>query len=103
MPPKNHITLIGNLTGPPTLTYAGAEGIPALNFRIAVDRDQQPGVDFLPVSYYGEGAEALYPLLKKGSLVTVIGRMASRDIKGNGGKRKTAYYVEAEVVVLARE
>jgi single-strand DNA-binding protein len=76
--------------GTPTCTYAVAS-----NYSFGEGGNKREGVDFVPVTTYGRQAEADAKYLKKGSPVTVTGRIRSwynKDTKTGG------FNFEAETV-----
>lgn len=75
----NKCTFIGRLTKDPELKYTSNNNTPVVSFRIAVGRIKREGqkqdADFIPVSAFGKTAENLCKYQKKGSQISVTGRL----------------------------
>ncbi|MDR2833937.1 MAG: single-stranded DNA-binding protein [Streptococcaceae bacterium] len=85
----NNITLVGRLTKDPVLTYT-QNNKPFAKFVLAVNRqfkNQQTGkydADFLPVTIWGNSAETAEKYLKKGSQISLAGRVETFSYQKNG-------------------
>jgi single stranded DNA-binding protein len=76
----NHIGIIGRLTKDPVLTEVGESKTKVLKFTVAVNRYKEDSADFIPVSVWDKGAEAL-TFLRKGMRVCVDGRLEIDQLK----------------------
>lgn len=95
----NYVALLGRAVADPDLKYT-PKGTPVLNFRMAVDRrykDPTSGEwkndpSFFSVSVWGQSAERMGEVMKKGSAVLVEGRLRSRSYETQAGEKR--YVVE---------
>lgn len=99
----NKVILIGRLAQDPELRYTPAEGVPVVNFTLAVNRPftNQKGerdADFIRVVAWRKQAENCASFLSKGSLVAVEGRLQIRSYEDREGVRRTAAEVVANSV-----
>jgi single-strand DNA-binding protein len=96
----NNVVLAGRLTKDPELKYT-PNGVPVASFSLAVQRDyknQQTGeyeADFFNCVAWRETAELMANSLKKGSFISVIGKLETRNFEGSDGKR--VYMTEVNV------
>ena len=98
----NVVVLEGRLVADPEMRYT-PQGIPVANFRIAVDRpftnqDGTREADFLNVVAWRKLGEIVGNHLAKGRLVSVQGRLQSRQWEAQDGSKRTAYEVNADAV-----
>lgn len=93
----NRAILIGRLTREPELRYTQS-GTAVATFTLAVDRQKQDEVDFIPIVAWQKTAEACANYLDKGSLVAVEGRIQVRRYEDKQGQKRTATEVIAESV-----
>jgi len=94
----NVITIVGRLTADPQL-FLTRSGRPKVTFRLACPRSAghaAQGADYVTVVCIGDRFRPLMDSLARGKLVTVIGRLVSRDIAGG----RTATEVRAQTVLL---
>ena len=97
----NRIILIGRLTRDPEMKYT-PQGIAVATMGIAVDRfsknDQgEYETDFFNVVAWRRSAEFASNYLKKGSLVSVDGRLQTRSwVDQTTSQKRTAYEIVAE-------
>lgn len=97
----NKILLVGRLVRDPELkTFNEGEKV-AAKFIIAVNRNYREAngerkADFIPVSIWGKRAEFICSNLKKGSLVTISGRLRTSSYEDNEGKKRYVYEVVGE-------
>lgn len=83
----NSACLVGRLTRDPELRYT-ANGIATCSFTVAVDDPFAKGekkADFLPVVTWKQTAEACANHLKKGRMVSVEGRITTRNYDNKEG------------------
>jgi len=103
----NRIVLVGRLTADPELRYT-PNGVPVVNFRIAVDRSftnatGERETDFINIVAWRQRAEFAANYLGKGRLVAIDGRLQIRQwTTQDGQKRSTAEVVADEVRGLDR-
>lgn len=92
----NHITLIGRLTADPELT--APKGNPVCRFRIAVDRINTDGADFVTIVSFGTRGENDAKWLTKGRQVAIAGRLHHNTWTDNDGNNRERYEVIANQV-----
>lgn len=98
----NRVVLIGRLTKDPQLRFVAGSGKAVSNFTIAIDRRfKSPGypeADFIPIVVWGKQAEAAANYIGKGNLVSVSGRIQTRNYEAKDGTRRYITEVVAEQV-----
>lgn len=84
----NIVTLIGNLTKAPELSYSNnAEQTAVCKFTLAVNRAyQNDKADFIRVIAFGKRAETCDKYLDKGRKVAVIGRIQTGSYQNKDGQ-----------------
>ena len=87
----NKVVLIGRLTRDPELRYTSSN-IPSATFSLAVNRpfQNQNGVreaDFINIVMWRKQAEIAKKYLTKGSLISIEGRIQTRNYDGADGKK----------------
>lgn len=87
----NKVVLIGRLTKDPELRYTSSN-IPSATFSLAVNRpfQNQNGVreaDFINIVMWRKQAETAKKYLTKGSLISIEGRIQTRNYEGADGKK----------------
>lgn len=87
----NKVVLIGRLTRDPELRYTSSN-IPSATFSLAVNRpfQNQNGVreaDFINIVMWRKQAETAKKYLTKGSLISIEGRIQTRNYEGADGKK----------------
>lgn len=92
-PDLNHVTLSGRLARAPVLEtlasgHVVCELVVGCHYR---SRDETTGAwreytDFVLVRAFGFQARTAYDGLRKGSLVSLVGRVASRKVGADGGE-----------------
>ena len=87
----NKVVLIGRLTRDPELRYTSSN-IPSATFSLAVNRpfQNQNGVreaDFINIVMWRKQAETAKKYLTKGSLISIEGRIKTRNYDGADGKK----------------
>lgn len=103
----NSVMLVGNLGRDAELRYT-TSGAAVANLNMATTttwKDKDSGtrkekVEWHRVVYFGKGAEAVSPYLKKGQLVCVQGRLETRQFDDKDGNKRTITEVRADDVTL---
>ena len=98
----NKVVLIGRLTRDPELRYTSSN-IPSATFSLAVNRpfQNQNGVreaDFINIVMWRKQAETAKKYLTKGSLISIEGRIQTRNYDGADGKKVYVTEVVADMV-----
>ena len=98
----NRVVLVGRLTKNPELRYSSSN-IPMLYFSVAVNRtftDQngQRQADFINCVAFRKQAENMARFLGRGSLISVEGRIQTRNYQGKDGNTVYVTEVVAETV-----
>ncbi|MEG2919092.1 MAG: single-stranded DNA-binding protein [Clostridium sp.] len=101
----NKVVLIGRLTKNPELNFTSGSGTAVCRLTMAVNRrfkkEGQPEADFIPVVVWGKQAESTANYMKKGSLLSIAGRIETRSYEANdGGRRYVTEVVADEVMFL---
>ncbi|RXM74374.1 single-stranded DNA-binding protein [Clostridium tetani] len=99
----NKVMLIGRLAKDSELRYVGVENKPVLNLTLAVQRpylnsNGEKDVDFISVSYWRRAAEALHPYLKKGKLISIMGRVNIRVLEREDGTKRYITQITSEEI-----
>ena len=105
LPELNLVVLSGRLTRDPE-TFFTQGGVAKCSFSLAVNRrvkDSKTGewkddVFFMPVVVWREQAERCKDKLRKGSPVTVEGRLRGREYEDKSGQKRSVLEVEASRV-----
>lgn len=97
----NRIILIGRLTKDPEKKVIEESGKTITRFTIAVEREyKNPNgdrdVDFIPIVLWGRKAEVAAEYLKKGSLISICGRLTNRSYEDDQGIRRYISEVVAD-------
>jgi single-strand DNA-binding protein len=97
----NKIILLGRLVKDPELRHTENGDKIYTKFTIAVQRnfrlpDGIREADFIPVKVWGKKAEVIVKYLKKGSLITLSGRLRTGSYEDKEGNRKYIAEVIAE-------
>lgn len=87
----NNCNFVGRLTKDPDLRYTPS-GTATARFMLAVNRpfknaQGEKEADFIPVTVWRQQAENAANFLKKGSLISVVGRWQSGSYDGQDGKK----------------
>jgi single-strand DNA-binding protein len=100
------LTLIGNLGSDPDMRYS-ANGSPLLRFNVAGNYrakndagEWEDRTEWVRVTVFGNRAESLSNLLRKGSKVFIDGRLEARPWTGNDGALHAGLEVVANEVEL---
>lgn len=101
----NLVLLNGRLTRDPEIFFTGG-GVAKCSFSIAVNRrikdaktsEWKDDVFYMPVVVWREQGQRCKDKLKKGSPVSVEGRLRSRDYEDKSGQKRTVVEVEARRV-----
>lgn len=96
----NRVDLVGRLTRDPELRYTPLTNRPVASFTLAVNRNftnanGEREADFLNVVVWDKQAENLSKYQKKGSLISVEGRLQTRNYDDKDGKKVYATEVVA--------
>lgn len=107
----NRVVVSGNLTRDPELRVTPG-GTQVLGFGVAVNdrrRNQQTGEwedypNFIDCTMFGNRAEALSRILRKGMKVAIEGKLrySSWDDKNGGGRRSKVEIIPDEVVLMSQ-
>ena len=86
----NRVTLAGNLTRDPELTFTN-NGIPVCNTGIAVNRvrSKNEEVDFFDLKIWREAGETIANYKQKGDPILIEGRLQFRQWESNEGERRS--------------
>lgn len=104
----NQMVIQGRLTKSPELRHTQS-GKAVASFAIACDRDFKDGngnkaTDFFDIVVWGQTGERCADWLSKGQMVTLTGRLQTRDwTDRDGNKRKAFEIVAREVYFPPRE
>ena len=105
---KNLAILIGRVGQDPKV-HTTQSGRVKLMFRMATgerwkgkDGERQERTDWHSVVVWGKQAEVLEPMIRKGSLVWVEGKIQNRDYEKDGQKRTITEIVADQVGLLDR-
>lgn len=91
----NQVVLSGRLGRDPEMRYTQS-GKAVVSFSIAVDRrGKDAGADWFTIQAWERLAELCNEFLTKGSKVTVVGRLTTREWEGKDGGKRTATEVVA--------
>ena len=98
----NQIAIQGRLTKTPELRHTQA-GKPVASFSIACDRDFRDSngnkaTDFFDIVVWGQTGERCADWLSKGQLVTLTGRLQTRDWTDREGNKRKAFEIVAREV-----
>ncbi len=92
----NKAILMGRLTKAPELRHTSA-GTPVVSFSIAIDNGygEKKQTDFVNCVAWNKTAEFVRNYFEKGSMIIVIGRIATRTWEDQSGKKRYATEVVA--------
>lgn len=98
----NTIIIEGRLTADPELRYT-SQGTPVANFRLASNRPYKNAkgdyeADFFNVVTWRKMAEVVGNNLSKGRLISVQGRLQTRQYDDQSGNHRTVYEIMAQQV-----
>ena len=88
----NRVDLVGRLTRDPELKYTPSTNRPVASFTVAVNRNftnanGEKEADFINVVVWDKQAENVCKYVTKGRLVSVEGRLQTRNYEGNDGRK----------------
>ena len=88
----NRVDLVGRLTRDPELRYTPSTNRPVASFTVAVNRNftnanGEKEADFISCVVWDKQAENLAKYQKKGNLISVEGRIQTRNYDGDDGKK----------------
>ena len=97
----NKIILLGRLVKDPELRHSENGDKVYTKFTIAVQRnfrlpDGVREADFIPIRVFGKKAEVIVKYMKKGSLITISGRLRTGSYEDESGNRRYIAEVVAE-------
>lgn len=97
----NKIILLGRLVKDPELRHSENGDKSYTKFIVAVQRnfrlpDGVREADFIPVRVFGKKAEVIVKYMRKGSLITLSGRLRTGSYEDEDGNRKYIAEVIAE-------
>lgn len=93
----NKIIIIGNLTK--DVDYlTSASGVSMARFTVAVNRRNNDGSDFFPVTAFRKTAEICADYLSKGKKVCVVGEIHINEYTSKDGVKRTGVEVNASEV-----
>lgn len=95
----NSCTLSGRLTKDADLSTT-TKGTSMSKFRIAVNDRRNDDTLFVNVLCFGKAAENLQPMLTRGRLVGVQGKLQIRDYQDNEGQNRTSVAIMADNIEL---
>lgn len=90
----NRVVLVGRLATDSVLRYS-RDGLAISAFSLAIGR-ADAGADFLPVVVFRRLAEATSRYLRKGRLVGIEGRLASRALDTTDGEQRRVIEIVAD-------
>ena len=102
----NKVVLAGHLAADPEMRQTQS-GIPVCSFRVGVSRRYQPKTsegqsqsvaDFITVVAWRQQATLLGNYFHKGSRISVVGSLQSRDYTDQNGNKRTVYEVVCDNV-----
>ena len=94
----NCVVLMGRLTADPVLTVA-TSGTEICRFRIAVDRPTGDRIaDFIPIICFGSSANFVEKYFRKGSMISVQGKLQTSSYTDNKGNKRNNFEVKADEV-----
>jgi len=93
------------MTKDPELKFTQGTGTAVATFTLAVNRrfkkEGQPDADFIPIVVWGKIAESTANYMRKGSQISVAGRIETRSYEAkDGGRRYVTEVVADEVSFL---
>ena len=102
--PDTHVTIVGNLTDDPEVTFT-PNGAAVCNFRLAVTARIKDGdswrdgdTSYFRVNVWRQLAEHVAESLSKGDRAVVVGRLKSRSWETPEGDKRSVVEVEADEV-----
>lgn len=106
----NQVTLIGTVGVEPTFREMGANKIPFLRLSVATSKpqvgessDSSPTVTWHVVNVYGKLAVESNELIKKDTLVSIVGELENRSFENNGKHYHISEVKASQVIVLSNK
>jgi len=99
----NKVTIIGNLTKDPELSYTTGQNATAVcRITVAVEDGygEKKRTSYIPVVVFGKQAESCEKYLRKGSKVGVVGRLQTGSYEKDGRKVYTTDVISESVEFL---
>jgi single-strand DNA-binding protein len=90
----NRVVLVGRLATDSVFRYS-RDGLAISAFSVTLGRSETGG-DFLPVVVFRRLAEATWRYLRKGRLVGIEGRLASRTLDTSDGEQRRVIEIVAD-------
>ena len=101
----NKLILLGNLTRDPEIRYAQGSNTAIARFSIAVNRrykkEGETDSDFFNCTAFGKTAEFVDKYFKKGSRMSLIGRVQNDNYTNKNGEKVYSVQVIAEEIEFA--
>ncbi len=96
----NRVVLVGRLTRDPELRRIASSNAPVVNFTLAMNRrfGENETTDFIPCVVWNKPAENMAQYLSKGSLISVEGKIQSRNYTAQDGSNRTSVEVLADSI-----
>lgn len=98
----NKVVLIGRMCSDAELRYTPGAGAAVATFNMAVNRrfkkEGQPEADFVPIVIWGKQAESTATHMKKGRMISIAGRIATKNYEAKDGTKRYVTEVIAEEV-----
>lgn len=102
----NKVILMGRLTHEPELRQTPT-GLSVVSFGIAVNRrfakEGQQTADFINCTAWRQTAEFICRYFHKGSMISLVGSLQSRNWEDNNGNKRTSIDVQVEEVYFTGE
>lgn len=99
----NKVVLIGRLTKDPELKFTPT-GTSVTTFTLAVSgrykKEGQPQADFIQIVAWGKTGEGVANYKKKGALISVAGRIETRNYEAKDGTKRYVTEVIAEEIIF---
>lgn len=97
----NKVILMGRLTRAPELSYSkSAEQLAICRYSLAINkrfkRDGEPDAEFVNCVVFGKQAEFAEKYFQKGQMISVVGRLQSRNWEDKNGQKRTTTEVVIE-------
>lgn len=105
MSDHNVVSLVGRLTRDAELKYTQA-GAPVAEFSVASNYRRKTGeewkdeVNFVDVTMFGKGSEAIHKYLVKGKQVAILAELRQDRWEKDGQKRSRVYLIAHDVQLL---
>lgn len=99
----NCVVLMGRLVADPVLTVAPS-GKEICRFRIAVERNGGERIaDFIPIICFGSSANFVEKYFRKGSMVSVQGKLQTGSYTDGKGIKRSSFEIKADEISFCGE